>query len=100
MFTTLDYYSIVFYIRIKEGKGSVKMEKMELKKGWIMQLNPDTCRNRMLAGCFMTVTEPKNFGAMGYVTALGENGEPGGQAYYRANYDEMELCGYAEWAVV
>jgi hypothetical protein len=51
----------------------------------------------MFAACFMVVTEPKSFGAQGYVTALGENGEPGGQAYYRAGWDEMEFVGHAEW---
>lgn len=73
------------------------MEKQELIKGMIVQLNPESTRNRMFAGCFMTVTEPKAFGAQGYVQSLGENGEPGGLAYYRANWDEMELAGSAVW---
>ncbi|MGC4002838.1 MAG: hypothetical protein QM811_06790 [Pirellulales bacterium] len=38
----------------------------------------------------MTVTEPKPWGAQGYVQSLGENGEIGGQAYYRATWGEME----------
>ena len=69
------------------------MDKRELKTGEIVQLNPETTRNRMFAGCLMTVSEPKAFGAQGYVQALGENGEPGGQAYYRANWEEMEETG-------
>lgn len=69
----------------------------QLKAGDVVQLNPDTCKNPMLAACFMVVTEPKTFGAQGYVQATGENGEPGGQTYYRATFDEMELCGRAEW---
>jgi hypothetical protein len=75
------------------------MEKLELKHGDIVQLNPDTVKNKMFAGCFLTVTEPKSFGVMGYVQGLGENGEPGGQAYYRASWDEMEFVGHAEWVV-
>lgn len=67
--------------------------KTTLHEGEIVQLNPGTCRNRMFAGCMMTVTEPKPWGAQGYVQGLGENGEPAGQAYYRARWDEMELTG-------
>lgn len=73
------------------------MNTKELYAGDIVQLNPETCRNPMFAACMMTVTEPKDWGAQGYVQSLGANGEPGGQAYYRANWDEMELVGKAEW---
>ena len=42
----------------------------------------------------MTVTEPKAFGAQGFVQALGEARDaPGGQAYYRAKWEEMEPTG-------
>ena len=64
-----------------------------LKEGEILQLNPETCRNRMVAGCMMTVTEPKPWGAQGYVQGLGEDGKPVGQVYYRASWDEMEKTG-------
>ena len=73
------------------------MEKRELEIGSLVQLNPDTVGNKMFAACIMVVTEPKGFGAHGYVQALGENGEPGGQAYYRAKWEEMEFVGHAEW---
>jgi len=75
------------------------MEKMELQEGMLVQLNPDTCSNKMLGGCFMVVTEPKDFGAQGYIQCTGENWELGGQAYYRASWEEMELCGQAEWMI-
>jgi hypothetical protein len=74
-------------------------ENENLKKGAIVQLNPEICNNPRFAGCFMTVTEILSFGAQGYVQALGRNKEPGGQAYYRASWAEMELCGYAEWII-
>lgn len=61
--------------------------------GEIVQLNPETCRNRMFAGCMMTVTEPKPWGAQGYVQGLGQDGNPTGQAYYRAKWEEMEWTG-------
>jgi len=73
------------------------MQRQELKPGILVQLNPETVGNPMFAGCIMVVTEPKSFGAQGYVQALGDHGEPGGQAYYRAKWDEMEVVGAAEW---
>jgi hypothetical protein len=76
----------------------IEMIKSELQIGQIMQLNPDTVRNRMFAGCLMTVTEPKSWGAQGYVQSLGEDEHAGGQAYYRATWEEMEPTGgIAEW---
>jgi len=76
------------------------MKPRELIPGEIVQLSPETCRNPMFSGCMMTVTEPKAFGAQGYVQALGENGKMGGQAHYRAQWSEMEPTGgRAPWAV-
>ena len=65
----------------------------------VVQLNPETVRNKAFAACFMIITEQKEWGAQGYVQALGVNLEPGGQAYYRAHWDEMELIGQAEWVI-
>ena len=71
----------------------MKEPQISLRAGEIVQLNPETCGNPMFAGCFMTVTEPKSWGAQGYVQALGEDGKPGGQAYYRAKWEEINLTG-------
>lgn len=65
----------------------------------LVQLDPKKCRNPMFAACFMVISELKSWGAQGYVQALGENGKPGGQAYYRAHFDEMVKVGKAEWIV-
>ncbi len=73
------------------------MKQQGLTKGQLVQLNPETVKNKMFAACIMVVTEPKSFGAQGYVQGLGENGDPGGQAYYRATWEEMEIVGVAEW---
>lgn len=73
------------------------MEKQKLDIGDLVQLNPDTVSNKMLAACIMVVTEPKTWGAQGYIQCTGENGQFGGQAYYRAKWEEMELVGHAEW---
>lgn len=69
------------------------MNEGVLAAGELVQLNPETCRNRMFAGCLMTITEPKSWGAQGYVQVTGQDEQPGGQAYYRANWEEMERTG-------
>lgn len=79
---------------------SVSFTIFPIEVGDIVQLNPQTTRNKMFAGCMMVVTEKKNFGAQGYVQGLGENGEPAGQAYYRARWEEMERTGgRAPWMI-
>lgn len=76
------------------------LEDPHLKENTVVQLNPETVRNKAFAGCFMVVTEPKAFGAQGFVQALGENRDTmGGQAYYRAHWDEMEVVGQAVWVI-
>ena len=71
-----------------------------LEPGAIMQLNPDPAitGNPMFCACMFVVTEPKAFGAQGFVQGLGEDGKPAGQSYYRAQWSEMEPTGgMAEW---
>lgn len=67
--------------------------------GDVVQLSPFDTKNEMFAGCFMIVTELKKWGVQGYVQALGTNGEIGGQAYYRADWEEFEYAGKAMWPV-
>lgn len=73
------------------------MDKRDLSKGDLVQIKPETASNPVFAGCVMVVTEPKPWGAQGYVQALGVLGAPGGQAYYRANWEDMEPVGKAVW---
>lgn len=74
------------------------MNKRPIKPGDIMQLDPENVRNKAFAGCLFVVTEPKEFGAQGYVQELGQDGESCGQAYYRAGWAEMEPTGgIAQW---
>lgn len=70
-----------------------------LKPGDLVQLNPETVGNKAFAGCVMVVTELKHWGAQGYVQALGTREAMGGQAYYRAKWEEMEIVGSAEWTM-
>lgn len=74
------------------------MSPIELKPGDVVQLSPDV-GNPMFACCFLTVTEPRSWGAQGYVQMTGENGQSGPQAYYRAKWEEMEYVGRAEWVI-
>ncbi len=78
------------YIDVCETEGGM-MERQELKYGQVVQLDPETCGQ--FGGCFMLITEPKSFGAQGFVQIPGD-----GQAYFRANFAQMELIGNAEWA--
>ena len=75
----------------------MKPNEVELKPGMVVQLSPTEATNPMFGGCFMVVTEPKSFGAQGYVQSLGQNGEIGSQAHYRAKWEEMEYVGLATW---
>lgn len=78
----------------------MKAKLFPIEPGDIVQLSPTSTRSPMFAGCFMVITEPKPWGAQGYVQALGKDGKPGGQAYYRATWDEMYPVGAkAEWVV-
>lgn len=74
------------------------MQPIELQPGDVMQLSPE-CRNPMFAGCMMTVSDPKSWGAQGYIQMTGRGGKPGGAAFYRAMWDEMESVGKAAWVL-
>jgi hypothetical protein len=69
----------------------------DLEPGHLVQLNPETVGNKAFAGCILVVTELKSWGVMGYVQALGTREGGGGQAYYRAKWEEFELVGKAFW---
>lgn len=72
---------------------SLEEERFVLYPGDIVQLSPTETRNAMFSGALLVVTEPKVWGAQGYVQALGENGKIGGLAHYRATWVEMEPTG-------
>lgn len=74
------------------------MQKKDLKKGQLVQLNPRLVGNKSLTKCIMVITECKEWGAQGYIQTVGTNRDtPGGQVYYRAAWEEMEVVGRAEW---
>jgi hypothetical protein len=61
------------------------MEKKELEEGDIVQISPD----HPFAGFFLIVTEPKEWGAQGYLFS----------AYHFAavEFEDMEFCGKSHW---
>lgn len=66
--------------------------------GDVYQLDPERTRNRAFAGCMLVCTEPKTWGVQGFVQALGDSRDtPGGLAYYRATWDEIQYVGRAVW---
>ena len=67
------------------------MDKGGLKIGDIVQIDPE--HDDVFGGCMMTVSEPKAFGAQGYVQIPGKDG----LAYYRCSWANMELVGRAAW---
>ena len=66
------------------------MEKRELKVGEAVQIKPGV---KWFGGCFMVVTEPKSFGAQGYVSVPGEDRF----AFVRIKYEDIEPIGRTVW---
>ena len=62
---------------------------IELNPGDVVQIGIDAS-NPQFIGCLMVVTEPKSWGAQGYVTIPGQ-----GDAYYCAPWEDMEFVGHA-----
>jgi hypothetical protein len=76
-------------------------EDQTLIHGSIVQLNPEFAANLAFAGCLVVVDKVYGWGIQGYVQALGESREqPGGQAYIRAKWEDIEPTGgVAVWRV-
>lgn len=68
------------------------MDKQELNIGDVVQINPE--HDPVFGACLMTVTEPKPWGAMGYVQVPDEN-DDGGTVFYRCKFANMEYVGRA-----
>jgi hypothetical protein len=59
----------------------------------IVQIAPTT-EHRAFRFCLMVVAEVRPWGVQGYVQALGaDRDHVGGQAYYRATWEEIEPTG-------
>ena len=63
-----------------------------LAPGDVVQIDPE--HDERFGGCFMQITEPKSWGAQGFVRVPG-----GGNAYYRVPANAMTRIGRAEWVI-
>lgn len=68
------------------------LKQRKLEVGDVVQIDPEF--DDVFGGCFMTVTEPKSWGAQGYVKPLKREQ---GLAYYRCEFENMEFVGKAIW---
>ena len=67
------------------------MKDVKLIIGDVVQIDPE--HDEKFGGCFMVVSEPKSWGAKGYISIPGEKG----LAYYLCIFDHMEFIGHAAW---
>lgn len=68
--------------------------------GSVVQLDPERHLGEaqgFFAGCFLLVTELKDWGVMGFVAMPGERGTMPGSAYFRAPWDALAYVGEAVW---
>lgn len=70
---------------------------LTLAVGDVVQLDPEKQAEGFFAGCFMMVTEPKSWGAQGFICMPGERGTLPGRAYFRAKHEDMHYVGRAEF---
>lgn len=70
--------------------------KVSLARGSICQFNPSVQR-RGLRGCFMVVTEPKNWGAVGYVMLPNADANPAQRVEVSAQFAEIDVVGKAKF---
>lgn len=66
------------------------MSQPKYKIGDVVQIDPD--HDEVFGGSFMQVTEPKPWGAQGFVKVPG-----GGFAYYRCPHEAFRFIGRAVW---
>lgn len=76
------------------------MEKRELKRGDIVQVNPESQlgeKNGFFAACLVVVDEIKGFGIQGFVMVPDTRGALPKRAFCRFNWADIELVGHCEW---
>lgn len=70
----------------------MKDERIQVNS--VVQIAP--YHDARFGGCFLVVTEVKDWGVQGYVTVPG-TAETKGDAYYRVEYEHLVYIGMAEW---
>lgn len=66
------------------------MMPRDLQAGDVVQIDPK--HHKAFGGCLMIVSEPKSWGAQGYVRVPGM-----GNVYFRCEFEHMEYVGPATW---
>jgi hypothetical protein len=61
--------------------------------GMVVQIDPAS--DGIFGGCYLTVTEVKVWGVMGYVSVPGKRG----MVYYRSSFSSIRPVGYAVWVL-
>ena len=75
------------------------MEKRQLEVGDVVQVDPE--KQGAFGGCLLVVTEPKSFGAQGYILSPYnfDAVRCDGIAYLRVNFADIEYVGKIQWAI-
>jgi hypothetical protein len=75
------------------------MEKRELQKNDVVQISPEGKYAGNFGGMLMVVTEPKSFGAQGYLLSPHEFPviKYKGRAFLRVKFEDMEYVGKLTW---
>ena len=68
-------------------------EQQTWEVGDVLQIDPE--HDKVFGAAFLVVTEPKAWGAQGYVIIPGEDG----LAYYRVKFSTAKKVGKAEWII-
>lgn len=68
---------------------------IKLHFGDVVQISPES--DTAFGGCFMLVTEPKSWGALGFVSLPTERGKLPDEGHCRVAFEDMELVGTAPW---
>lgn len=76
------------------------MQPRPLEAGDVIQIDPEY--GETFGGSFMIVTEPKSWGAQGYIhvpPGFNKDGTKnrGGRAYIRVDFENIEYIGKAAW---
>jgi hypothetical protein len=67
------------------------MDKRPLHIGDVVQIDP--AHDERFGGCLMMVTEPKSWGAQGFISTPAHSG----RYYYRCKFEHMEYVGATSW---
>jgi len=78
------------------------MEKRDLKRGDVLQINPEGKHKDRFGGFLIVCEEPKSFGCQGYLLAPHDFDavKLDGWAYLRVSFEDMEYVGHLPWLVL